>query len=68
MERQGSKRYSSKNIKIRICKTIIRPIILYRSDTWILIRKMESYLITRERKILRKVYEPKLDNGKWRIR
>jgi hypothetical protein len=47
-------RYLSKNMKIRTYKTIIRPLILYGSETWAVTGKMASTLITWERKILRK--------------
>jgi hypothetical protein len=35
-------RYLSKNMKIRTYKTIIRPIILYGSETWTINGKMNS--------------------------
>jgi hypothetical protein len=61
-------RYISKNTKIRIYKTIIRPEVLYGSETWAITGKMESGLMTWERKILRKIYSPKCEQGVWRIR
>jgi hypothetical protein len=61
-------RYISKNTKIRICKTIIRPVVLYDSETWAITGKMASSLMTWERKILRKIYGPKCEQGVWRIR
>jgi hypothetical protein len=61
-------RYISKNTKIRIYKTIIRPIVLYGSETWAITGKMASSLVTWERKILRKIYGPKCEQGVWRIR
>jgi hypothetical protein len=48
-------RYVSKNVKIRTYKTVIRPIILYGSETWTITGKMASTLMTWERKILRKI-------------
>jgi hypothetical protein len=36
-------RLLSKNIKIRIYKTIILPVILYRCETWSLILREEHY-------------------------
>jgi hypothetical protein len=61
-------RYISKNTKIRIYKTIIRPVVLYGSETWVITGKMASSLMTWERKILRKIYGPKCEQGVWRIR
>jgi hypothetical protein len=46
-------------------KTIIRPIVLYGSETWTITGKMAS---TWERKILRNIYRPKSEQGVWRIR
>jgi hypothetical protein len=46
-------------------KTIIRPIVLYGSETWTITGKMAS---TWERMILRKIYRPKSEQGVWRIR
>ncbi|KAJ4429599.1 hypothetical protein ANN_21785 [Periplaneta americana] len=37
-------------------------------ETWTLSKKMEQQLMTWERKILRKIYGPKYENGHWRIR
>jgi hypothetical protein len=61
-------RYLSKNIKIRTYKTIIRPVILYGSETWTITGEIASSLMTWERKILRKIYGPKSEQGLWRIR
>jgi hypothetical protein len=38
-------------------KTIIRPVVLYGSETWAITGKMASSLMTWERKILRKIYK-----------
>jgi hypothetical protein len=54
-----SKRYTSNTTKTGTFKTVLRPIILYGCETWALTRKMASILMTRERKILRKIYGPK---------
>jgi hypothetical protein len=42
-------RYLSKNVKIRTYKTIIRPIILYGSETWTITGKMASTRLGKER-------------------
>jgi hypothetical protein len=60
-------RYLSKNMKIRTYKTIIRPVILYGSETWTISGKMASTLMTWESKILRKIYGPRSEQGVWRI-
>jgi hypothetical protein len=55
-------------MKIRIYKIIIRPVVLYGSEAWAITGKMASSLMTWERKILRKIYGPKCEQGVWRIR
>jgi hypothetical protein len=55
-------------VKIRTYKTVIRPVILYGSETWTITGKVASTLMTWERKILRKMYGPKCERGVWRIR
>lgn len=54
--------------KLRIYKTIVRPILCYGSETWKLTRREEDMLDKFERKILRRIYGPKLDGDRWRIR
>jgi hypothetical protein len=54
-------------MKIRTYKTIIRPVILYGSETWTITGKMASTLMTLKRKILRKIYRPKSEQRLWRI-
>jgi hypothetical protein len=54
-------------MKIRTYKTIIRPTILYASETWTMTGKMASTLMTWERNILRNIYRPKSEQGVWRI-
>jgi hypothetical protein len=39
-------RYITKNTKIRIYKTFIRPVVLYGSETWAITGKMASSLMT----------------------
>jgi hypothetical protein len=50
-------------MKIRTYKAVIRPIILYGSETLIVTGKMASTLMTLERKILRKLSVPKCEQG-----
>jgi hypothetical protein len=60
------RRSISHSIKIRIYKTTIRPAVTYGAETWNLTSKIETLLMTWERKILRKIYGPKKENGQWR--
>ncbi|KAJ4425862.1 hypothetical protein ANN_27488 [Periplaneta americana] len=58
----------SKNMKVRIYKTVILPVVLYGCETWTLILKEEQRLRVFENKILRKIFEAKRDEvrGEWR--
>jgi hypothetical protein len=58
----------SKNTKIRIYKTIILPVVLYGCGTWSLTLREEHKLRVFEKKLLRKIFEPKMDvvTGGWR--
>lgn len=57
-----------KEMKIRIYKTMIRTVLCYACETWIMNAKAETALGVFERKILRRIYGPVNDNGQWRIR
>jgi hypothetical protein len=56
----SSSRLLSKNLKIKIHRTIILPIVLYRCETW--------SLTVREERRLRTIFGPKRDEvtGEWR--
>ncbi|KAI5637686.1 hypothetical protein NE865_08080 [Phthorimaea operculella] len=59
----------SRRTKVRIYKTVIRPILMYGCETWTLTLKEEEKLLVAERKILRKILGPvKNEDGIWRIR
>lgn len=58
----------SRQTKFKVYHTIIRPVLLYGAETWILNKKEERKLIVFENKILRKIFGPVNDNGEWRIR
>jgi hypothetical protein len=50
-----------KNIKIRIYKTIILPVVLYRCETWSLASREKHKLGVFENRVLRRTYGPKRD-------
>jgi hypothetical protein len=58
----------SKNIKVRIYKTIILPAVLYGCETWSLTVKEEHKLRVFENRVLRRMFGPKRDGvmGGWR--
>ena len=61
-------RFLPKNLKIKIYKTIILPVVLYGCETWSLTLREEYRLRVFENRILRRVFGPKRDeNGEWTI-
>jgi hypothetical protein len=58
----------SKNINIKIYKTIILSVILYRREAWSLTLRKENRLRVFENRVLRKIFGPKRDEvtGEWR--
>jgi hypothetical protein len=61
-------RLLSKNIKIRIYKTIILPVVLYGYESWSLTLREEHRLRVFENRVLRRIFGPKRDKvtGGWR--
>jgi hypothetical protein len=65
------KRVSShflKDLKIKICETIILPVILYGCDTWFFTLKEKHRLRVFENRVLRRLFGPKGEEvvGGWR--
>ncbi|KAJ4434458.1 hypothetical protein ANN_23020 [Periplaneta americana] len=58
----------SKNLKVRIYKTVILPVVLYGCETWTLTLREEYRLRVFENKMLRKIFGAKRDEvtGEWR--
>jgi hypothetical protein len=63
-----SSRLLSKNLKIRIYKTIILPVVLHGCETWSLTLREEHTLRVFEKRVLRRIFGPKRDEetGEWR--
>jgi hypothetical protein len=57
-----------KNIKIRIYKTIILPLVMYGCKTWSLTLREEHRLRVFENRVLRRLFGPKRAEvtGEWR--
>jgi hypothetical protein len=47
---------------------LIRPVLLYGSETWMLTNRDEKQLLVFERKVLRTICGPKIENGVYRRR
>jgi hypothetical protein len=58
----------SKNIKIKIYRTIILPVVLYGCETWSLTLREERRLWAFDNRVLRRIFGPKRDEvtGEWR--
>ena len=58
----------SKNLKIRIFRTIILPVVVYGCETWSLTLMDEHRLRVLENRALRRIFRPMRDEvtGEWR--
>jgi hypothetical protein len=63
-----SSRLLSTNVKVKIHKTIILPVVLYGSETWCLTLREENRLRVFEKRVLKRIFGPKRDEltGEWR--
>ena len=63
-----SSRLLSKNLKIKIYRTIILPVVLYGCKTWPLTLREEKKLSVFENMVLRRIFGPRRDEvtGDWR--
>ena len=53
---------------ITLYKTLIRPVVTYGAEAWTVTKKEEQALLIFERKIFRRMYGPKYENGEWKSR
>jgi hypothetical protein len=63
-----SSRLLSRNVKVKIYKTIILPVVLYGCETWSLTLKEDHRLSVFENRVQKIIYGPKRDEvtGEWR--
>jgi uncharacterized membrane protein len=63
-----SSRLLSRNVNVKIYKTIILPVVLYGSETWSLTLREDHRLRVFENRFLRRIFGPKMDEvtGEWR--
>jgi len=68
MQNLVSSRLLSKNLKIKIYRTIILPVVLNGCETWSLSLREECRLRVYENRVLRRIFGPKRDKitGEWR--
>jgi hypothetical protein len=57
----------SRNVKVKIYKTVILPVVLYGYETWSLTLREEHRLKVFENRVLRRIFGPKREEvtGKW---
>jgi hypothetical protein len=59
-------RLISKNLKIKICRTVILTIVLYGYETWSLTFREEHRLRVFQNRVLRKIFGPEREeDGSW---
>ena len=63
-----TRRLLSRATKIILYKTLIRPVVSHEAEAWTLTKKEEKALLIFERKIFRRIYGPKCENGEWKCR
>jgi hypothetical protein len=63
-----SSRLLSRNVKVKIYKTINLPVVLYGCKTWSLMLREERRLRVFEDRVLRRIFGPTRDEGtgEWR--
>jgi hypothetical protein len=62
-------RLVSKKLKLKLYWSIIRPIVIYTCEIWVLKETIKKKIIVFERKVLRRIFGPtKERDGKWRIK
>jgi hypothetical protein len=53
----------SRNVKLQLYNTLIRPTVSYASETWVLKENVIKKLMIFERKIVRKIFGPTRSDG-----
>jgi predicted component of type VI protein secretion system len=59
---------STRPTKIRLYKTLLRPVVTYGANTWTMTKKEKQDLLMFERKIFRRIHGPKYEDVEWKSR
>jgi hypothetical protein len=64
----SSSRLLSRNVKVKVYKTIILSVVLYGCETWSLTLKEEHRVRVFDNRVLRRIFGPKRDEviGEWK--
>ena len=54
--------------ELKLYRTVIKPIVTYASETWVLKEAIIQKLLVFERKILRRIFGPTKENQIWRVK
>jgi hypothetical protein len=57
-----SSRLLSRNVKVKIYKIIIQPVVLYGCETWALMLREENRLRVFENRVIRRIFGHKRDD------
>ena len=59
----------SKKTKMQLYKALVRPVVVYGSECWVLTENIKQKLLVFERKVLRRIFGPtQKANGEWRLK
>jgi len=61
-------RLVTKSSKLKLCRTVVRPIVTCASETWVLKETTVQKLLVFERKIFRRIFGPTKENQIWGIK
>jgi hypothetical protein len=53
--------YYAKNVKRKLCRTVMLPVVLYGCETWSLTLREEHWLRVFENRVLRRIFGPGRD-------
>ena len=60
---------SHKLKKMKLYKALVRPVVVYGSECWVLTENIKQKLLVFERKLLRRIFGPtQKANGDWRLK